>query len=572
MRTSAVRRSSDAHRRWMRQLLALPFVGVVIWDGPGAGGLRANDRFRAMVRLGREELGRATFAELCHPEDRARVRETETRVAAGRATHVKLAVRLALRDGTVLPVEADIDRANGGTHLVALVSQAPAQELTAISMFRDAHSPMLVLEPGSWNVLDANPAAERFYGWSLAEFRSRGLRAWDVSDSSRARVSAALAAAAAGTVQVLEGAHHTAAGERRDVEVHCGPVSVGGRPCVYAIVHDRTELHRARAQQQEAEETLHAVVEQSIAGIYIVEDGRFRYANRRMAEMFGYAPGELDGLPILEIVAPQDHALVTRNMRRRIDGEVDSLQYEFHGRRKDGGVVDVGAHGSVTVLRGKRVIIGVAQDITERRRAQQRLDNFHAKTQAALRGAIGALSHMVDLRDPYTAGHERRVAGVAEALSRRLGVPDDDVRAVVTAAQVHDIGKISVPSEILSKPARLSTAEFEIIKLHAPNGYDILKTVDFPWPVAQITAQHHERLDGSGYPYGLKNGDICAGARILAVADVIEAMASHRPYRASLGTAPALAEIERGAGRAYDADVAACALRMFRDEGFRIPD
>jgi HD-GYP domain-containing protein (c-di-GMP phosphodiesterase class II) len=136
---------------------------------------------------------------------------------------------------------------------------------------------------------------------------------------------------------------------------------------------------------------------------------------------------------------------------------------------------------------------------------------------------------------------------------------------------LHDIGKISIPAEILAKPARLSAAEFEIIKLHAEHGLGILNVVEFPWPVAQIAHQHHERLDGSGYPQGLKNGAILPEARILAVADVIEAMASHRPYRASLGVEPALEEIERGAGLRYDADVAASALRLFRDDRYRIP-
>jgi HD-GYP domain-containing protein (c-di-GMP phosphodiesterase class II) len=128
-----------------------------------------------------------------------------------------------------------------------------------------------------------------------------------------------------------------------------------------------------------------------------------------------------------------------------------------------------------------------------------------------------------------------------------------------------------VPSEILSKPTRLSAAEFELVKLHAPNGFDILKVVEFPWPIAAMAQQHHERIDGSGYPAGLRNGEICEGARVLAVSDVIEAMSSHRPYRAALGIRPALEEIERGAGRLYDADVAEAALRLFRDKGYAIP-
>ncbi|MEW6688882.1 MAG: PAS domain S-box protein [Pseudomonadota bacterium] len=358
---------------------------------------------------------------------------------------------------------------------------------------------------------------------------------------------------------------------RAEIDLSLAQPRAGPREMVVALVADVTERDRARAAHREAEEKLQAVVEQSIIGIYIIEDERLAHVNPRFAEIFGYTVAELFGMPAVELVAPQDRDLVLENIRRRVAGELRSMRYEFRGRRKDGSLIELGAHGSTATLRGKRVIVGVLQDITERKRGEQRVQGYVRRLESAMLATVDSITRIIDLRDPYTAGHERRVAHISAAIARRLGLEDERVRGLEIAGRLHDIGKISIPAEILAKPARLSGAEFEIVKLHAEHGLRILNVVDFPWPVAQIAHQHHERLDGSGYPQGLMNGAILPEARILAVADVIEAMASHRPYRASLGVAPALEEIERGAGQHYDPDVAACALRLFREGDYQIP-
>jgi len=186
----------------------------------------------------------------------------------------------------------------------------------------------------------------------------------------------------------------------------------------------------------------------------------------------------------------------------------------------------------------------------------------------AMMHTIEAVSIALEKRDPYTAGHQKRVSSLSAAIAREMGYSDDRIEGIRLGSMVHDIGKISVPAEILNRPGKLSNDEFGIIKAHPEAGYDILKGVDFPWPIAQMTLQHHERLDGSGYPQGLKGDAIVAEARILAVADVVEAITSHRPYRASLGLETALGEIERGRGTAYDAEVVDACLRLFRMRGF----
>jgi len=176
-----------------------------------------------------------------------------------------------------------------------------------------------------------------------------------------------------------------------------------------------------------------------------------------------------------------------------------------------------------------------------------------------------------EMRDPYTASHERRVAEIAVALGAELGVDSRVQEGLRVAGYLHDIGKITIPAEILVKTGKLSPTEYLLIKEHPKAGYDVLKDVAFPWPVARVALEHHERIDGSGYPHGLKGEDILFEPRIMAVADVVEAMASHRPYRPGLGIDKALAEIERGRGSSYDPAVADACLRLFREKCYQLP-
>lgn len=184
------------------------------------------------------------------------------------------------------------------------------------------------------------------------------------------------------------------------------------------------------------------------------------------------------------------------------------------------------------------------------------------------RDTMQAMAMIVDMRDPYTAGHQERVTRLAYAIAKEIGLSEDEITGLRLAGLIHDIGKIRVPAEILTNPHKLSEAEFTIIKLHPVLGYDVLKNLHLPWPIAQIIHQHHERIDGSGYPLGLSGEDILLEARILAVADVVEAMTSHRPYRAALGLDHALREISRSRGKLYDPNVVDTCLRLFGELQF----
>ena len=188
--------------------------------------------------------------------------------------------------------------------------------------------------------------------------------------------------------------------------------------------------------------------------------------------------------------------------------------------------------------------------------------------QDSLEDTVRAIATIVEMRDPYTAGHQAKVADLAVAIAKQMGLPDEQIHGIHLTGIVHDLGKIQIPAEILSKPGKLSDIEYRFIQTHAQAGYDILKDIDFPWPIAQMVLQHHERLDGSGYPQGLKGDAILLGARILSVADVVEAMSSHRPYRAGLGVDVALEEITKQRGIHFDANVVDACLVLFRERGY----
>jgi len=214
----------------------------------------------------------------------------------------------------------------------------------------------------------------------------------------------------------------------------------------------------------------------------------------------------------------------------------------------------------------------IFRDITERVKSEDRINESLAQLRKAMGGIIGAMAQTVESRDPYTAGHQRKVADLARSIAEMMDLPGEKIEGIRMAGVIHDLGKISIPAEILSKPGKITEVEFNLIKAHPQTGYDILKTIEFPWPVAEIVYQHHERLDGSGYPRGLKGDEISIEARVMAVADVVEAMASHRPYRPALGVEMALDEIKKNAGKLYDRDVVEACIRLFRETDYSMND
>ena len=329
---------------------------------------------------------------------------------------------------------------------------------------------------------------------------------------------------------------------------------------------------QAEAELVQSEARFRSLLEQNVSAMFVVDAGKLSYVNRRTAEILGYAEDEMIGMTMLDLVVESDRAGMAEAMRQLLSLEQKTVERTFGARRKDGGIADMGGHAVLATVQGKNVILGMAQDIGERKRAQAEIDRYVERLERAMEATLQAVSSVVELRDPYTAGHERRVGELAAAIGAEMGLTEHVVKGLRLAGYVHDVGKISVPAEILSKPTRLTPTEYELIKAHPQSGFEVLKNVDFPWPVAQIILQHHERLDGSGYPGKLKGEETLLEARVMAVADVVEAMSSHRPYRPGMGLDAALAEVETNSGRIYDAQAVAACLRLFREKGYALAD
>lgn len=297
----------------------------------------------------------------------------------------------------------------------------------------------------------------------------------------------------------------------------------------------------------------------------------FVRVNRAMCEMLGYAPEEMEKLHIDDIHPASDLPRVLEGLEKQFSGE-KSLASNIPLQRKDGSIFFADVNASPLLIDGRNHLLGIFRDVTRRMEAEEKEHAAMKRLDRALQATIHVLAQVLERKDPYTSGHQRRVAALAGAIASGMGLGEESVDGIIMAGQIHDIGKVSVPAEILSKPGPLSPLEMQLIREHPAHGKEILEGVDSPVPLGDIVLQHHERLDGSGYPQGLKGDDILLEARILAVADVVEAMASHRPYRPSRGIEEALLEIEANRGTQYDRDVVDTCLRLFREEGYSLVD
>jgi PAS domain S-box-containing protein/putative nucleotidyltransferase with HDIG domain len=307
-------------------------------------------------------------------------------------------------------------------------------------------------------------------------------------------------------------------------------------------------------------------------GVHILDaDGKVQEVSDSFCTMLGYSREELLGASV-SLWDAQWSAPELQPVLAALFAKEDHSVFETRHRRKDGTILDVEVSCQRLELNGRPMLFNSGRDVSEKKRAESDILNYVAQIKTAFMSTVEVATRLSELRDPYTAGHERRVGAIAAAIGAELGLDPIRQEGLRVAGHLHDIGKISVPSEILSKPGRLSAIEFQLIQQHAQTGYEVMKMVEFPWPVAQIALQHHERIDGSGYPQGLKGEAILFEARIMAVADVLEAMSSHRPYRAGLGIDKALTEIEGGSGTKYDRAVVEACQALFREKGYTIPE
>ena len=336
----------------------------------------------------------------------------------------------------------------------------------------------------------------------------------------------------------------------------------------HGIVADITERKRMEEALKENEEGYRKLFENANEAILVVQGDKLVLLNTMTATVIGYSHEELMARPFVEFIHLDDRNIVMDRYIRRMKGEEIPHLYSFRVIHRDGTIRWVELNAVLISWKGKPATLNFLSDITERRQTEKSLHQTMEKLRKNLVGTIQAMSLMVETRDPYTAGHQKRVSNLARVIAQEMGLPNDTVDIIRMAGVIHDLGKIAVPAEILSKSTKLTDIEFKLIKVHPQAGYDILKDVDLPYPIAEMVLQHHERLDGLGYPQGLKDTQILPEARILAVADVVEAMASHRPYRPAKGIDTALEEIEKNKGIFYDTKVVDACMRVFREKGF----
>jgi PAS domain S-box-containing protein/putative nucleotidyltransferase with HDIG domain len=632
---------------------------------------------------------------------------------AGRGVRRSTEFDLVRKDGSILPAEVNASRFIYRDRPALLVffhdvtEQRGAQEALRQSeerfriLFEQAADVILLLEipeDGVPLIRDANYATFKILGYERGDLIDRPISSIDTAPDLEDVIRARRGDIQSGAAPVFTVSHRCKDGSIREFECSVAEMKIGEITYAISVERDTTERKQARDQLRGSEERYRILVKQSVMGIGVSRGNQVVFANQALLNMFGYDTlEEFAKVPLLEHVAPASRDMIARLLRSASDGDPAERTFDYEIQRRDGETRRLRAFMSHLTMQGVRYTQTTFEDITDQRRAEEKLraseaqlanalrlahaghweydvardaftfnddfyrifrttadevggyvmpsaeyakrfchpDDMHRVAQEieaaietdnpyygrelvhrilyadggvgyiavrffvvkdseghtvktygvnqditerleaekrvrdALEGTIQAVAETIEARDPYTAGHQKRVTRLAVAIARKMGLDDEQVEGIRVAATLHDIGKTSTPAEILSKPGQLSQQEFRLIQEHPRVAYTILKGIAFPWPVADIILQHHERLDGTGYPQGLtEEGGILVGARIVAVADVVEAMTTHRPYRPALGIEAALDEIRSNRGTQFDPVVVDACLELFESGEF----
>ena len=512
---------------------------------------------------------------------------------------------------------------NSGSNLKAKQERDEAIE-TYTQLFEQHGLPQLLLDPSSGQILQANEAAARYYGWDKQKICS--MKISEINLLKEKELFGEMASAYVQNRNYFRFVHRLANGELRDVEVYSHPVKLNGRSLLYSIIIDVTNEKLAQLAFERSNQLLKSLVaairammryqdKQGIAdGVTraLVEEGKYAMAWIGEVPKHPYMPIKLvskwgDTYDYAENIiitwdntetgeGPTGRAIKLGKAQIISDINVEISYHNWRQLAQKSGFrslasVPLFQSGRVTAVLNlyshqpnafdgeeiyylevlaadlSRTLITI-ESLSEYERIDRERLAAISRSQEALLEAVGALSETIEVRDPYTAGHQRRVAWLAVEIGKKLELNEDRLEALHIAGILHDIGKISIPAEILSKPGRLNHIEFELIKQHPKVGEEILKKVSFDWPIAIIVGQHHERIDGTGYPRGLTGGEILQESRILAVADVMEAMISHRPYRPGLSLQQACLELENGINTKYDGNAVKACIEIMKAGGY----
>jgi len=517
------------------------------------------------------------YTEYIHPEDRQLVLENYRKRLRGESLTQKYPFRILTRAGDIKWVEI---------HAVAISWEGRTATLNFLSdITARRHADMILrqreerfrtileeIEDGyqevdlQGNYTFVNQSFCRIFGYDEDEMIGKNFRLFAADEDIAAGIYKIYHQMfqTGDPIKQAEWDIITKDGARRTLEFFASLLrdEEGRRIGFRGIVRDVTD-------RRLAEEQYRSIANSSQTGFYILQDGKICFANPHIPNYSGYLEAVLYGVEIINFVHPEDREMVRNNASEMLRGN-RTAPYEYRIVDKNGRIKWLMETVTSITYRGKQAVLGNTMEITDKKEAEAVLTETLSRLHRATASIIDVIVMAVESRDPYTAGHQKRVARLARAIAMEMGLPMEVCEGILMAGSIHDLGKISIPSEILSMPRRLTDMEYNLIKTHAEKSYQILKEVEFAWPIAEIVYQHHERLDGSGYPRGLKGDEICLEARILAVADTVEAMGTHRPYRPSMGIAAALTVIEEQRGRLYDTQVADVCLRLFREKNFHL--
>ena len=413
------------------------------------------------------------------------------------------------------------------------------------------------------NIIEVNRANVELYGYSKEEFSNLKVRDIDPDSVKREDNKNFWNRLTGKKVIKFETKHRKKDGSFFPVNIAISAIRLEDKKYILAIAEDISEKRQVEEILQENKQFLNAMISCSPLALYSIDlNGNVLTWNNSAEKMFGWSAKEVIGKQLPMIPKGKEHEFLT--LRRKVLTDRGFVGKELIRERKDGTQFPMSL--SVAPIHDKNgKIVGImsaAEDITNRMQAKKKLVK-------AMNATIETLSKIVGTRDPYTSGHQDKVAQLSIKIARKLKLSESRIEGIRIASLIHDVGKIGIPSEILTKPSKLTDLEFLLIKNHPKIGYDILKDIDFAHPIAKIVLQHHERINGSGYPNQLKGEDILLEAKIIAVADVIEAMMSHRPYRPALGIEKALAEITKNKGILYEPELVDICVKLFIEKGFK---
>lgn len=431
-------------------------------------------------------------------------------------------------------------------------------------IFKVIPDAVFILDAPEGRVLEMNAEAESFSGYSLEEIRGKtfaDLNPW-LDPMERARFHRLVQEN--GSVRDFEARFRRKEGTEVLCLLSAERIELDGEVRIIAIGKDITERARYEEKIRREKAYFENLFHHSPAAVVLADEkSRIRRVNRAFLDLFGLDPEDASpGVAVDDLIAPRDRhqeaVCITQEVLEGGRISAETVRY-----RKDGTPVDVFLQGlSFEVEGGERAVYGIYQDIRDQKAAERKLREYAENMHRLWIETVNVLASTVEFRDPFTSEHQKNVSRIAAMMAREMGQDAEAGEALALAGLVHDLGKLGIPAELLNKPCRLNPMESRLVQMHAEIGYEILRKIRLPWPLAEIVRQHHERLDGSGYPLGLSGEAILPEARILAVADVFDAMQSHRPYRQAFTLEQTCEELRSGAGRLYDPDAVEACLKI----------